>query len=84
MTAEPTAGAPQPTTPTPPPKVRPDRDDLSTSRLARFSVAVVVFGFTFFVIGVFPDLIRLGLTPGIGLLQIGAFLVGISIMTLGA
>jgi hypothetical protein len=63
---------------------RPDRDDLSTSRLARFSVAVVVFGFFFFVIGVFPDLIRLGLTPGIGLLQIGALLVGISIMTLGA
>jgi len=29
-------------------------------------------------------LIRLGLTPGIGLLQIGTFLFGITIMTLGA
>ena len=82
MTAE-----PSPTTPQagPPPVMpRPDRDSLSTSRLARFGVAVVVIGFVFFAIGVFPDLIRLGITPGIGLLQIGAFLVGISIMTLGA
>ncbi|MEP7359300.1 MAG: hypothetical protein ABI847_18755, partial [Anaerolineales bacterium] len=63
---------------------RRDRDDLSTSRLARFGVGVVVFGFFFFIVGVFPDLIRLGLTPGIGLLQIGAFLIGITIMTLGA
>ena len=63
---------------------RPVRDNLSTSRLARFGVATVVFGFFVFLVGVFPDLIRLGLTPGIGLLQIGAFLLGISIMTLGA
>jgi MFS family permease len=68
----------------PPATPRPDRDDLSTSRLARFAVGVVVFGFFFFLVGIFPDLIRLGLTPGIGLLQIGAFLVGISVMTLGA
>jgi hypothetical protein len=57
---------------------------LHTSRLARFGVGVVVFGFTLFVIGIFPDLIRLGLTPGIGLLQIGIFLLGTSVMTLGA
>ena len=57
---------------------------LSSSRLARFGVATVVFGFSIFVIGIFPDLIRLGLTPGIGLLQIIIFLIGISIMTLGA
>lgn len=57
---------------------------LSTSRLARFGVATVVFGFFLFVVGVFPDLIRLGLTPGIGLLQIGIFLFGTTVMTLGA
>lgn len=54
------------------------------SRLARFGVAVIVAGFFVFVIGVFPEVIRLGLTPGIGLLQIVLFLLGISIMTLGA
>jgi hypothetical protein len=54
------------------------------SRLARFGVAVIVAGFFVFLIGLFPEVIRLGLTPGIGLLQIGLFLLGISIMTLGA
>ncbi|MCC7362553.1 MAG: hypothetical protein IT317_23935 [Anaerolineales bacterium] len=58
--------------------------DLSTSRLARVGVAIVVFGFFLFAIGIFPDLIRLGLTPGIGLLQIGLFLFGTTLMTLGA
>ncbi len=57
---------------------------LSTSRLARFGVATVVFGFMLFVIGIFPDLIRLSLTPGIGLLQIGIFLFGTTVMTAGA
>jgi len=57
---------------------------LSTSRLARVGVATVVFGFTLVVIGVFPDLVRLDLTPDIGLLQIGAFLFGTTIMTTGA
>ena len=70
--------APAETLPSPP------RPDLKTSRLARLGVATVVFGFTVFIIGVFPDLIRLGLTPGIGLLQIGTFLSGITVMTLGA
>jgi hypothetical protein len=56
----------------------------STSRLARFGVATVVFGFFVFGIGVFPEVIRLSLTPGIGLLQILILLVGASIMTLGA
>jgi hypothetical protein len=55
-----------------------------TSRLARFGVALVVFGLFIVIIGVFPDLIGLSLTPGIGLLQITVFMVGISIMTLGA
>jgi len=57
MTAEPSPAGPQPTPP--PIKPRPDRDSLSTSRLARFGVGVVVLGFVFFAIGVFPDLIRL-------------------------
>jgi hypothetical protein len=67
--------------PPPPPSERPN---LSTSRLARFGVATVVFGFFVFLIGVYPDLIRLELTPGIGLLQIGVLLFGITVMTLGA
>ncbi len=57
--------------------------NLSTSRLARFGVGTVVFGFFLFVIGTFPDLVRLGLTPGIGLLQIGIFLFGTTVMTVG-
>jgi hypothetical protein len=50
----------------------------------RLAVALIVFGFFIFVIGVFPGLIRLDLTPGIGLLQITVFLLGLSVMTLGA
>jgi hypothetical protein len=71
----PAAPAPPPVDPTP---------TLSTSRLARFGVAIIVVGFFAFVLGLFPDLVRLGLTPGIGILQIALFLLGISIMTLGA
>jgi len=58
--------------------------DLSASRLARTSVAIIVFGFFLFGIGVFPELIRLGRTQGIGILQIATFLIGITIMTGGA
>jgi hypothetical protein len=53
------------------------------SRLARFGVALIVAGFFTFVIGIFPDIIRLNLTPGIGVIQILVFLAGIGIMTLG-
>lgn len=56
----------------------------SSSRLARFAVALIVLGFFVFVIGLFPEVIRLGITPGIGLAQIGAFLLGVTIMSLGA
>ncbi len=49
----------------------------------RLAVAVIVFGFFVFLIGLFPGLIRLDLTPGIGLLQITVFLFGLSLMTLG-
>jgi hypothetical protein len=75
--------APPPEASAPPAPVLP-APDLSRSRLARFAVATIVFGFFVFILGLFPDLIRLGLTPGIGLLQVGLFLLGISIMTLGA
>jgi hypothetical protein len=67
-----------------PPSALSERPNLSTSRLARFGVATVVFGFFVFLIGVYPDLIRLGLTEGIGLVQIGTFMLGITVMTFGA
>jgi hypothetical protein len=54
------------------------------SSRARFAVALIVFGFFVFVIGRYPGLIRMNLTPGIGLLKITVFLFGISLMTLGA
>lgn len=72
MAAEP------PVTPNPP-----EAPFLGRSRLARFAVAIVVGGFFILVLGLFPDIVRLGLTPGIGLLQIGLFLLGLSVMTLG-
>ena len=58
--------------------------DLGRSRLARLGVAIIVAGFFVFILGLFPELINLGITPGIGLLQISLFLLGIAIMTLGA
>src|SRR5690606_37793015 len=70
---------------TPPqPVTLPERPNLATSRLARFGVGTVVFGFFLFAIGVFPELIRLSITPGIGLLQILVLLLGVTVMTLGA
>jgi hypothetical protein len=75
MSADPTNNPPDPSAP---------RPNLSTSRLARFGVATVVTGFFIFMIGVYPGLIRLDMTPGIGLVQIGTFLLGITVMTLGA
>jgi hypothetical protein len=68
------AGAPPATDPQP---------GLSRSRLARLGVALIVAGFFVFVLGLFPNLVRLDLTAGIGLLQIGLFLLGITVMTLG-
>lgn len=58
--------------------------DLSSSRLARFGAIVVAVGLVIFVIGLFPKLIGLDITPGIGLIQIGVFLLGLMLMTLGA
>ena len=55
-----------------------------SSRLAQFGVVIVVAGFVIFIVGVFPGLIGLDLTPGIGIVQIVVFLVGITLMTLGS
>jgi hypothetical protein len=53
------------------------------SLLARSGIAIVVAGFVVFVVGVFPESIRLDQTPGVGLLQIITFLFGLTLMTLG-
>lgn len=58
--------------------------ELSNSRLARFGVALLAVGLAIFIAGLFPGLIGLDLTPGIGLVQISVFLVGLTLMTLGA
>jgi hypothetical protein len=67
----------------PEPPATPQASDLGHSRLARFAVALVVIGFFVFLLGVFPNVVRLDLTEGVGLLQIGLFLIGLTIMTLG-
>ena len=56
----------------------------SPNRLAQAAVAVVAAGFVIFIIGLFPGLLELDATPGIGLLQIGVFLFGLTLMTLGS
>jgi len=66
------------------PAPAPERPNLNNSRLARFGVGTVVAGFFVFVIGIFPEIIRLSITPGIGLLQILLLLLGATVMTLGA
>jgi hypothetical protein len=60
------------------------KPNLSSSRLAQAAVALVAAGFVIFLIGLFPGLLGLDATPGIGLLQIGVFLAGLSLMTLGS
>jgi len=59
------------------------KHDYARNNLERLALAIIVVGFFIFIIGIFPTLIRLDLTPGIGLLQITVFLLGISLMTLG-
>ncbi len=55
-----------------------------SSRLARAGVALVTTGFVIFALGLFPGSLRLGRTPGVGLVQVGVFLFGLTLMTLGA
>ena len=47
-------------------------------------MAAIVLGFFIFVGGLFPQLINLDFTPGIGILQIFIALIGITFTTLGA
>ncbi len=55
-----------------------------TSLLARLALGVVGLGFALFLIGLFPGVIGLDITPDIGVVQIFTLLVGLSLMTLGA
>lgn len=61
-----------------------DDRGVKPSRMARAGVAAIVFGFFVFLIGIFPSLINLDITPGIGIFQVFVGLVGITFMTLGA
>lgn len=56
----------------------------ASSRLAQLGVIIVAVGFALFITGVFPDLIRLDRTPGVGIVQITVFLFGLTLMTLGS
>lgn len=56
---------------------------MNSSLLARSGIAIVVVGLVVFLVGVFPEAIRLDQTPGVGLLQIITLLFGITLMTLG-
>jgi hypothetical protein len=58
--------------------------DFTSSRLARASVGIIVAGFFVFLIGLFPGLIQLDVTSGLGILQIATFNAGITLMTIGA
>lgn len=53
------------------------------TRLAKAAVGLVVTGFFIFLIGMFPSLIGLDFTEGIGVLQIFVLMVGLGLMTLG-
>ncbi len=81
----PTSPVPSPNEPQPPSDSLPlvESRPPSLSRLARLGVALIVAGFFTFVIGIFPDIIRLNITPGFGILQILVFLAGIGLMALG-
>jgi hypothetical protein len=56
----------------------------SLNRLAQAAVALVAAGFVVFILGLFPGLLDMDVTPGIGLLQISIFLAGLTLMTLGS
>ena len=58
-------------------------DGEEISQLTRAGVAGVVFGFTIFLIGMFPVIVNLDLNPGVGILQLITILLGIGVMALG-
>lgn len=53
-------------------------------QLAQFGAALIGLSFVLFVVGLYPQLLRLDLNAGIGLLQIATALFGLAGMTLGA
>ncbi len=64
------------------PEIPPQQE---ASRLARLSILLTVTGFFIFLIGVYPDIIRLNINPLVfGILQILTFLFGVGLMTLGS
>lgn len=64
------------------PEIPPQQE---ASRLARLSILLIVTGFFVFLIGVYPDIIRLNTNPLVfGILQILTFLLGMGLMTLGS
>ncbi len=52
--------------------------------LARGGVTLVAFSFLLFILGLWPELFGMDLTPEIGVLQIFVFLLGLTGMTAGA
>lgn len=54
------------------------------SWLARFGAGLVGASVVFFVLGVWPELFRADITPGMGIIQIFVMLFGLAGMTLGA
>jgi hypothetical protein len=54
------------------------------NRLAQAAIVVVALSFVITLIGLFPNLINLDITPGIGLAQISIFLIGLAGLTLGS
>jgi len=60
------------------------KPNIPLNRLAQAAVVLVAVGFVVFGLGLFPGLLGLDVTPGIGLLQIAVFLSGLTLMTLGS
>ncbi len=61
--------------------MKPDR---VSRRLLKIGLGLVGLGLLVFLIGMRPDLLHLDFTPGIGLLQITVFLIGLTFITSGA
>src|SRR4051812_20392404 len=60
------------------------REMTAMSRLAQLGLLLAVFGGVVLFLGVFPSAVDADNTQGIGLVQIGAMQVGLSLLILGA
>jgi hypothetical protein len=49
----------------------------------RFGLAVVIFGWLVFILGVNPSLFRLDRSPVVGFVQIAVFLIGLALLCVG-